>query len=198
MLRRTVKVVAALGKGGVRRDRHNRLGLDHTSGGGGGGGGGARASRGERLADIAQVTNAVQTSTASLGIFDKKLTDLGEGKVRGKRKRFDPLVAPNADDEKARYLKVLKRVVHKDSDDAHVDVDKAVKRQRRMDAVTGKKTGEAPKKVRDTARRSGQSRLPQKNAATSAGGGKKNTGGSGNKKNAGGNKKNKGGGGRKK
>ena len=146
---------------------------DGGAGSGGGGGGDAapeRASRGERIAELAVVTNAVQTSTASLGVFDKKLKSLGERSVRGKRKRFEPLVAAAAGDEKARNLKILRRVVHKDSDDAHVDVDKAVKRQRRLDQITGRQTGAAPKTVRDTARRSKQSKLPQTRVAGASAG----------------------------
>ena len=105
------------------------------------------------------LTRAAQQSTASLGIFDDKLARLGEKSVRGKRKRFEPLVPASSNDEKIRNLKLLRRVTHKDSDDARVDVEAAVKIQQAKDRVTGRRTGAEAKKPLDTTRRSKQGRL---------------------------------------
>ena len=105
------------------------------------------------------ITQHVQESTASHGVFDQKLKKMGEQSVRGKRRRFDPLVAPHYGDEKDRYLKILRRVTHKTSDDAPLLIAKATKAQARKDNLTGKKTGEQQRAPRDTARRSKQGRL---------------------------------------
>merc|ERR1712000_689112 len=117
-----------------------------------------------RLNDIIETTNTAQMSTASMGIFDKKLSKLGEKKIAGKRKRFDPLIAVNKGDEKARSLKIMQRVLTGGANkgDASVDMNRAVTTQRRKDHKTGQRTGEDVKKtVRDTQRRSKQGSLPQ-------------------------------------
>jgi len=117
--------------------------------------------RSTRKAEIAAVTNTAAQSTASMGIFDQKLTKLGEGNIRGKRKRFEPVVAPSVTDERDRYLKVMKRVVTPNLD-AAVDVEKAAKRQRQIDHLVGKRRDIEAKPVRDTQRRRKQGELRRK------------------------------------
>lgn len=118
------------------------------------------AFRSTKIAAFDDVAQAAQSSTASLGIFDDRLTKLGEKSARGKRKRFDQLIAPSSTDERDRYLKALRRVTQKHTDDAAVDVGAAVKIQKAKDRVTGRPTGIAPRKPRDTTRRKNQGRLP--------------------------------------
>jgi regulator of ribosome biosynthesis len=120
------------------------------------------AYRSTKIAALDHVAQSAQSATASQGIFDDRLTRLGEKTARGKRKRFEQLIAPNSTDERDRYLKALRRVTQKDTDDAAVNVDAAVKLQKAKDRVTGRRTGEAAKKPRDTTRRKNQSRLPSK------------------------------------
>jgi regulator of ribosome biosynthesis len=115
--------------------------------------------RAAKIKAIDQVTMAAQESTASIGIFDSKLKRLGEKSVRGKRQRFDPLVPASSSDEKERNLKVLRRVTHKTTDDAAVDVTAAVKLQKAKDRVTGRRTGVEARKPLDTSRRSKFGRL---------------------------------------
>jgi hypothetical protein len=114
------------------------------------------------------------------GIFDTKLRKLGEGNIRNKRKRFEPVIAPSVTDERDRYLKMMKRVVTPNAD-ASVDVEKvnervvvftltirirartqAAKRQRQIDHVVGKRRDIESRAVRDTQRRSKQGGLRQK------------------------------------